>query len=440
MRYKQHHEWMEEIFSSVYSISQIVPEDLGFGLTGSLKELTDGILTAPDPPAVPGPEDKGVAVRAPTESNEYRKLSAEKMDEFEKRIAGFVEKGKQDIQAMKAQHAETVAAFNKSKTYMRAERTLREVNGGGDADAIVQEVETSLGAKITEQRSKVCVEEGGLEKEDKSRHVPANPVSTASPARGFSGNGHEHGHGNGSGMFETGDSLAANLLDEFGNGGSYTNSPAAPGMSAPQSNVQTPGATSGGPEQGFMRQATDGANEEEHGTGLDLLEGMDVDIPDMGEDEGREGSETKPGAEDGDDWVMVNDQQQQGQPSKQATRSAPAPPQLNPQTASAPNQSNSTNQQSTTNTGPTTSHDVHPGSTHVEGPTSGDGEGDVPNEAAGMFDSADFGDTFDGLDTAGDALADFDTGDDGDDLGLDLGGGEFEGAFGDGGHHDEGVN
>ena len=32
-RYKQHHEWMEEIYSSVYSLSQIVPEDLGFGLS-----------------------------------------------------------------------------------------------------------------------------------------------------------------------------------------------------------------------------------------------------------------------------------------------------------------------------------------------------------------------------------------------------------------------
>ena len=47
-----------------------------------------------------------------------------------------------------------------------------------------------------------------------------------------------------------------------------------------------------------------------------------------------------------------------------------------------------------------------------------------------MFDSAEFGDTFDGLDTAGDALADFEPGRD-DDLGLDLGGGEFDGAFGD---------
>lgn len=68
----------------------------------------------------------------------------------------------------------------------------------------------------------------------------------------------------------------------------------------------------------------------------------------------------------------------------------------------------------------------------VEAPTSTD----TPNEAGGMFDSADFGDTFDGLDTAGDALADFDTGGD-DDLGLDLGGGgEFDGAFGDTPGHD----
>jgi hypothetical protein len=65
----------------------------------------------------------------------------------------------------------------------------------------------------------------------------------------------------------------------------------------------------------------------------------------------------------------------------------------------------------------------------VEAPTSQD----TPNEAGGIFDSAEFGDTFDGLDTAGDALADYDGGDD--DLGLDLGGGEFDGAFGDADEH-----
>ena len=428
MRYKQHHEWMEEIFSSVYSMSQIMPEDLGFGLTGSLKELTDGILTAPDPLAVVAPldssrdgrEDKGVAVRAHEATNSYTKLSPEKLDEFEKRISQFVEKGKADIEAMKAQHAETVGQFNKSKTYMKAERKLRDVNDN-DADAIVHEVESNLHAKIAEQKTKVCIEEGGLEKEDKTRVAPASNgtqqqqnVETASSSNGFTGNG------NGNGMFETGDNSAANLLDEFG-GGSYTNSPAAristPGISQPHSGVQTPGATAGGPDTGFMQQAADAANEGQQAggsgddNGLDLLEGMDmdVDMTGLGDEEG--GSETKPGAED--EWVMVGEgnDQQQAQPSlAQTAPSTTSPPKASDQQPTPPQPG----------AGTSTAEQAAPASTMVEAPTSASNN-DTPNEAGTMFGNDDI---FEGLDTAGYGDAD-------DDLGLDIGGGEFDGAFGD---------
>jgi hypothetical protein len=422
MRYKQHHEWMEEIFSSVYSISQITPEDLGFGLTGSLKDLTKGILTAPDPTAVTAPFDpakndnseRGIASRQQLSgANGYRKLTAEKMDEFEQRIAQYVEKSKADVQAMKQQHAETVAQFNKSKTYMKAERKLRDLNGG-DADSVVQEVEASLPARIVEQKNKICLEEGGLEKEDKTRATNGPTNQETASSNGFSGNG----NGNGSGLFETGDNSAANLLEEFG-AGSYTNSPAArvstPGTSQPQSGIPTPGARAGGPAQDFMQEAADAANEGEQApddTGLDLLEGMDMDVDvDMGglggDADGDHGESAKPGAED--DWVMVGEQHQ-----AQPEASTPAQAEQQPTSAAA----------------------TVPASTMAEAPTSTD----TPNEAGGMFDSTDFGAAFDGLDTAGDALADFDTGGDDDDLGLDLGGGAFEGAFGDtDGHHSDGA-
>jgi hypothetical protein len=432
MRYKQHHEWMEEIFSSVYSMSQIVPEDLGFGLTGSFKSLTDGILTTPDPLAVlaasdpsKGGEDKGVAVRLQGASTGgYRKLSAEKMDEFERRIQEFVEKGKAGVQAMKQQHAETVAQFNKSKTYMKAERKLRDVDGS-NVDSVVQEVEANLHARIVEQKSKVCVEEGGLEKEDKSRVPPpsATNAETASSSNGFSGNG------NGSGLFEGGDNSAANLLDEFG-GGSYTNSPAAristPGISQPHSGVPTPGATAGAPENSFMQQAADstsGGQQSGDDNGVDLLEGMDMDV-DMGGVGGEGESEhAKPGAED--DWVMVNDEQQRQSGTPTAEASRPSPTTAQPSTVPAPPQTSEQEAPAMTTAAPA---EAVPASTHVEAPTSTD----TPNEAGDMFDSAEFGDTFDGLDTAGDALADY-GGDD--DLGLDLGGAEFDGAFGDADEH-----
>jgi hypothetical protein len=48
VRYTQHHQWMEQVFSSPYASHQIVPADLGLGLMGELKGLTDGILDPPD--------------------------------------------------------------------------------------------------------------------------------------------------------------------------------------------------------------------------------------------------------------------------------------------------------------------------------------------------------------------------------------------------------
>ena len=48
-RYMQHHRWMEEVFSSPYASGQIVPADLGLGLMGEMKSLTDGLL---DPPSM----------------------------------------------------------------------------------------------------------------------------------------------------------------------------------------------------------------------------------------------------------------------------------------------------------------------------------------------------------------------------------------------------
>lgn len=387
MRYKQHHEWMEEIYSSVYSLSQIVPEDLGLGLTGSLKELTEGIFTAPDPQQVIAPFNpdknegdesapslgaKPLARTLITGSRGYEKLTPEKMEDFEKRIAQYVEKGKADVQAMKKQHADTVAQFNKSKTYMKAERKLRDAKGD-DVEIVVREVETSLPARVVEQKSKVCVEEGGLEKEDRSRVVA--PASANSNSSAFAGNGTD---------FVPGDNSAAGLLDEFGSG-SFTNSPAArigtPAISH-GSGVPTPSNASRGEE--YTHQLGEAAQQAPDESGMDLLEGMDLDV-DMS---GLDGSAKATPAED--EWVMVGDREAQAQSGAAVSEKPTTPAVAAPAEVGA-----------------------------VEGTTGGD-----------LFDSADFGDTFDGLDSAGDALADFDTGGH-DDMGLDLGGDDtFGDAFG----------
>ncbi|EER41680.1 conserved hypothetical protein [Histoplasma capsulatum H143] len=50
MRYRHHHEWMDEIFGSPYSVKQIIPVDLGLGRKGELESLTAGFFDAPTGP------------------------------------------------------------------------------------------------------------------------------------------------------------------------------------------------------------------------------------------------------------------------------------------------------------------------------------------------------------------------------------------------------
>jgi hypothetical protein len=420
MRYKQHHEWMEEIYSSVFSISQIIPEDLGLGLTGKLKELTDGIFNTPNYDAMKAPfeqekyaqkyknaEDSLQRLRpkkerlldTPPGSTQYQKLTPEKLDEFETRITGFMDSGREEIEAMKKAHAATVADFKKSKSYMIAERKLRDADDR-TVEEIIAELEKGLDVKVIEQKDVVCIEEGGLEKEEKSR--PVNGGREASANTSTNGAGAAF---NGNGLaFGADDNSAAGLLDQFGSG-SYEGTPVGriptPQISQTQSAAPTPGATAG-PSQDYGQQ--DGADE----TGLDFIDGMDLDVPLEGL-----GDDTAP---DTGDWLTGNTS---AEPTATST-----PLNTKPSSASPP-QPNTTNAAQSTTQQNDTSDLLHEsggqGSTQV-------GEHQTPGSTSGMFHDADFG-SFDNLDTAGDALADFDTGGGDDDFGLDLGDDDIE--FGD---------
>jgi hypothetical protein len=411
IRYKQHHEWMEEIFSSVYSISQIVPEELALGLTGELKVLTEGIFHSPTPQDVLKPAQKEPQSGKVQEisSRGYQKLSPEKLTEFESRIDKYMESGQAEIEAMKKEHAKVVNDFKRSRTYMVSERKLRDAaperSNRTDVDEIVKEAESALNITINPRQNVVTLEKGGLEEEDKSR-VNGN-APTGQP-----------GTFNGATNFGDGDNTAANLLDQFGSG-SYANTPVAriptPHTTASvSSGAPTPVGATAGPNLSYMHQQSETPAADQiaaDDSGLDLIEGMDLDVDLEGlEDHVDAVVEKGPGGEE--DWVMVPGENTNADPSVNAqvatdTETAPRP------STSGAAQNGS---EATTTTVPPTSAPL-PDSTAPTGEAT-PGSGD-------LFASADF-DSFDMQDTAGDALADY--GGDDDDLGLDLGD-NFDEAF-----------
>jgi hypothetical protein len=407
IRYKQHHEWMEEIFSSVYSISQIVPEELGLGLSGELKALTDGIFNSPTPQDVlkaPAKDPQSAKVQE-IPSRGYEKLSPEKQEEFEQRMAKYVEKGQAEIEAMKAEHAKMVNDFKRTRTYMSSERKLRDPGllSRADVEDVTKEVEMALNVTISSRTDKVTIEKGGLEEEDKSR------LNGNAPTNGSSGPG-SNGTTGLTNFGGEGDNSAANLLDQFGSG-SYANTPSeripTPQISASASSgAPTPGATAG-PNIPFEPQQDDkpSTDADQDDAGMDLIEGMDLDVDLSGLEDEVADEKTS-----GEDWVMVDDAAQNTTAAASATESSTVATTTNP--PPAPEE---------------TKPEEPPATTSAEAPVDTPTLDSTPG-AADIFAGTDF-DTFDNLDTAGDALAEFTAGDEEDDLGLDLGDGAFDDAF-----------
>lgn len=391
-RYKQHHEWMEEIFSSPHSFPKIKPIDLGFGLMGELAPLTADIL---DAAAGDAPIDKHGDLNPDYDKKikSYEKLQPEQLKDFETRVAAYEAKETAEIEKMKAAHAKKMAALKHSRTYIKAERRLRDSSrtAGADEDspdpseAVLQDLEKSLGVEFDTKKLVVCVDKGGFIE-----------VQQPPPQRmQVNGNGstpsNTNGGSNGSAQEGEGDNTAASLLDQFGSGslgGTPSGNLSLPALSQPQSQVQsavaTPNAavpdapqTSSLNEQAASLVPASAAN--------DLLD-LDVEMSGMANPEAKAGDA---------DWVMVDNQ---GNANQSSANNAQPPPV----------------------------------STGAPAGNSAMTTAGVDAEVGGMFDTADFG-SFDNLDTAGDALADYtNVGDD--NMGLDL---VDDSAFGDAFHGTE---
>lgn len=379
-RYKQHHEWMEEIFSSPYAIGKIAPIDLGLGLMGELAPITAGIL---DVPAIDISEDAKEDI---TKIKTYYKLEPEQLKDFESRVEQHAKKEQAEIDKMKADHARKMAQLKRTRTYIKAERRLRDLSRSGDdvdgvdpVEDVVQDLEKSLNVNFDAKKAVICVEKGGF--------IEAQQPSP--PKAQTNGNGMQTSTSSSNGMNNDGpvegDNSAASLLDQYGSGslaGTPIGNVSLPRLSQPpsqsQSAIGTPSAPTNMPQPSAFDQ---------HGTPLgadagdDLLD-LDVEMSGM------------PSTDDkGDEWALVNDQPEVAQGSTG-----------NQQTAAQSNPA-------------TTTASVMPSST-------------VDAEPASMFDTADFG-SFDNLDTAGDALAEYDNDDT---MGLDL---VDDSAFGDAFHGTE---
>lgn len=440
LRFKQHHEWFEEIFSSVYATAQILPEDLGLGLAGDLDDLTRGILDTPGTQSEKT-ADKQALVKRDEPVRSYQKLDKEKMDDLDKRITEYIEKGQAEIRAMKAEHAKKLQD-PKRNTYRVAERKLREAgrvpNPTGAVSEVLHQVETELNVSFVPKKDFTCVDKGGLEEEKKVAPAPPPTNGTNGDVNGVNGSGMFNGMGGDHSGVGTNDNSAAGLLDQFASG-SYGNTPGSDGprISTPQiSQAQgaagTPADASAAADtqqqNDFeMQEGDTGLDNPHDGSGLDFLEDMDLDAP-IGEgDAGDEAAMDKPAGGE-DDWVMINqndDNVATAQASAAAgNESVPTTQQQEQPTAQPTEPPAAETTVETTGDEDIAAADDHPAET---GALTGEADDDIFGDITGDGDS--FND-FAIDDTAGDELADYTGGDGGgDDLGLDLDHSTFDDAF-----------
>lgn len=285
-RYQQNHEWMEEILSSPYRLNQITPSDLGLGLRGELASLTEGIFAAHSAGAFE--LDSHVPEKA-----YVGRLDAGLADKFRKRVQDHIETTKSEIEKMQAEHAEALAEFKKTSILGTKEKELRtlvegsgqeiwRVEGEGQSETIatdvttnkksvadiVTQVQEATGRKIETKPPVKRVQEGGYQApvpEPEPEPEAQPPAQAIVPSSGLEMSADamsrqpSQAPSQASGLM-LGDSdldmggTAAGLLDQMhGTGFSATSTP-GPGFATPQaqlsanqSNAATPNANAPSP-------------------------------------------------------------------------------------------------------------------------------------------------------------------------------------------------
>lgn len=114
-RYRQNHEWMEEILSSPYRIGQIEVADLGLGRKGELASLTDGVF-----------ESQGTGNWEQGPKKPYTgHLDPEIAAMFKTRVEERSAAHRAEIAKMKEQHEKMLTSLSALATIKQAEQDLR---------------------------------------------------------------------------------------------------------------------------------------------------------------------------------------------------------------------------------------------------------------------------------------------------------------------------
>jgi hypothetical protein len=432
-RYKQNHEWMEEILSSPYAIHQIIPADLGLGVRGELASLTEDFFDAPLDP------DKDVA-----KHTYVGRLDPEKADAFRKRATERIAETNNEIGKMKAKHAKRMAKFQRGSLVTHSEKELRtavtdpsdmgseywrlegkiEEDENGDqvvpripskVDDILAQVEASLGRHAVAVQELRRIQDGGYE--EAAPLPPTPPAIVSSPEKSAPQSAPQSAPRSMNGTPQSGvlvgdsdmdmGNSAAGMLDQYRTG---LSSDATPG-----SNSYTPQATT------LLQQhsaAGTPSNLNVSSPAQPESAAADVNVADTGEQAPSDPTGTG-------DWVVVPPGGVSPTPdaaSSAVTHSPAAVTTTSEPSPLAAMTSNSTPQAPVTST--STPQPAIATSTADNTP--------LPDFSTSPNDFADLGD----LDSAGDALASYDGGDGLGDLG-DLGEmdvGMDDSAFGDAFH------
>lgn len=210
-RYMLHHEWMEEIFSSPYGTSQIVPVELGLGRKGELESLTRDFFDTPT--------SDTFRTQVGASPARVGRLEPGKADDFSQQATRRVEQIHSEMERLKKQHARRMAKLNNGLAIKEAEHKLRGFGvGGNDKNGLNQpmkartdgavellgRVETELGKSIRTLKEINCVQKGGLEEKpqrseglrgfdlddmadfnDQKVHSMSYPTSRPASSRGY---------------------------------------------------------------------------------------------------------------------------------------------------------------------------------------------------------------------------------------------------------------
>ena len=185
VRYKQHHEWLEEILNSAYDTHRIIPGELGLGRKGELESLTEGFFTAHTHsrpgrelalPSTPKKEhyDAGLKVVEDAPIPPVGRLSAGKADAFRKIAAQRMNDVRAELEELRIEHATAMEKLKSGRRWMEADQALKistatSINGPESEpqntriEQVIADLESTLQRRIRPVKAVECIDKGGLE-------------------------------------------------------------------------------------------------------------------------------------------------------------------------------------------------------------------------------------------------------------------------------------